>query len=289
MKKISLNAFAKANLSLNITGKSGEMHTLDSVMISLDVFDTVTVSERNDERINVRFVGADIDPVNNTAYKAAEKLRDSLGFGADITVEKGIPVGAGLGGSSADGAAVLRAYDAFYGLSSRGVKMRDVALSVGSDVPFMLTGGTARVKGTGEDMFFMENKLPLFAVGLMSESVSTAAAYEKYDELYNGEYCPSDNDKLCELLMSGEKSATDMFKNALFEAAKAISPTVARNYETLKNLGASACMTGSGGMVIGWFTDIESFSAAASRLRGESGFSVFAPVKTGILHRWIER
>lgn len=263
------------------------MHTLDSVMISLDALDTVTVEERTDERITVRFVGADIDPVNNTAYKAAEKIREKIGFGADIVIEKGIPVGAGLGGSSADGAAVLRAYDAFYGLTARGVKMRDIALSVGSDVPFMLTGGTARVKGTGEDMFFIDNKLQLFAVGLMLDPVSTGEAYAKFDELYEGgAHSPTDNDKLCELLMSGDKTATGLFSNALFEPAKLIAPSVGSNFKKLSDFGAAACMTGSGGMVLGWFTDIEKFTAAVSHFRGERGFRVFAPVKTGILHRW---
>ena len=75
-------------------------------MLSLDAFDTVTVTERSDDKINVWFVNADIGE-DNTAAKAARAVQAVIGGGWDIAVEKGIPIGAGLGGSSADGAAVL--------------------------------------------------------------------------------------------------------------------------------------------------------------------------------------
>lgn len=265
------------------------MHTLDSVMMSLDAFDTVTVTERDDTKVCVRFTNADVDPVNNTAYAAA-RLVEKVGHGADITIDKGIPIGAGLGGSSADGAAVLRAYDLFYNLPKCGVNMRKTALSVGSDVPFMLTGGLARVGASGEDMFFIENKLELFAIGLMDELVSTAGSYKKFDELYaDGVYCPTDNDKLCELLLSADKRAVEHFGNGLTEPSIALAPSIDKNIMLLREQGATACMTGSGGMTLGWFTDIEAFARAASKLKGCSGFRALAPVKTGILHEWIQR
>lgn len=264
------------------------MHTLDSVMMSLDAFDTVTVTERDDTNVCVRFTNADIDSVKNTAYKAATAVAEKVGHGADIVIEKGIPIGAGLGGSSADGAAVLRAYDLFYNLKEHGVSMREVALSVGSDVPFMLTGGLARVRGTGGDMFFIENKLELFGIGLMDEFVSTAASYAKFDELYQkGAYSPTDNDKLCELLLSADNRAVEHFANALEAPSAALAPSIKKNTEKLTECGGVACMTGSGGMTIGWFTDIEAFARAAAVLRAHSGFKVFAPTKTGILHEWI--
>lgn len=289
-RKLRLRAFAKANLSLNITGRRDGLHTLDSVMMSLDCFDTVTVAERGDDNINVRFVGADIG-ADNTAFKAAHAVKRIIGCnGFDIEVEKGIPVGGGLGGSSADGAAVLRALDLLYRLPERGVDMRAVALSVGSDVPFMLTGGLARVRGTGEDLFFMENKLALFAVGLMSDSVSTAAAYGKFDKLYpSGAFCPTDTDRMCERLLDGDCGALEYCGNALYAPAVALQPDIARNAELLRACGATVNMTGSGGTVLGYFTDITAFYSCVTRLRGERGFKVFAPAKTGVLHEWIER
>lgn len=289
---IRLRAFAKVNLSLNITARDEArgMHRLDSVMMSVDAFDTVTVTPRKDEAISVKFVGADFVPTeNNTAYKAAKAVRDEIGgCGWDIIIEKGIPVGAGLGGSSADGAAVLRALDVLYKLPERGVDMRKIALAVGSDVPFMLTGGLARVSGYGEELFFIENKLQLFIVGLMSDSVSTAAAYKKFDELYDGgAYCPTDTDKLCNLLLDGDGKATEHFANALYEPAVRLSPEIKKNAELLASYGATVNLTGSGGMVLGYFTDIQRFYDCATALKGRAGMRVFAPVGTGVLHERI--
>lgn len=286
-RSLRLKAFCKANLSLNITGVRDGMHELDSVMISLDAFDTVTVTERDDDKVNVAFVNADISATDNTAYRAAKAVQKALCFGGwDIVIEKGIPMGAGLGGSSADGAAVLRALDVFYRLPTRGADMRKIALSVGSDVPFMLTGGLARVRGTGDDLFFMENKLPLFAIGLMDGEVSTRDCYAEFDRR-GGSGVASDTDKLCEHLLGGEAQAADFFGNALFEPACALCGGVKASADKLSAVGAMVNMTGSGGMVLGWFTDINAFANAAAALKGERGFKVFAPTRTGVLHEWL--
>lgn len=290
MKSVRLRAFAKANVSLNVTGKSDGLHTLDSVMTTVDLCDTVTVTERADSKIIVRFENADIDCFDNTAYKAARLVMEAINcHGCDITIEKGIPIGGGLGGSSADGAAVLRALDLFYRIPNFGVDMRAIALKVGSDVPFMLTGGSARVTGKGEELFFFENKLPMFAVALMDEAVSTAKAYALLDEQHGGKLCPADNDKLVDLLMSGDNKALSMFSNALTESAKTLAPSVADNIKLLKNSGAVPCLTGSGGTVLGWFTEIEKFAECAGRLGGRKGFRVLSTARTGILHEWISR
>ena len=292
MKSLCLRAFGKANLSLNIVGRRADMHELDSVMATVDLFDTVTVTARADKKINVSFVGShDIDAVNNTAYRAAHLVMQCADIpGVDIVIDKGIPIGAGLGGSSADGAAVLRALDVFYRLPNLGVDMRKIALEVGSDVPFMLTGGIARVKGLGEDLFFMENKLNLFAVGLMTSSVSTAEAYKKFDELCGEGLLASDNDKLCERILSGDNGAIEFFGNALTEPALALCDGIADSIDRLKALGAVPCLTGSGGMVLGWYTNIEGVAKAASTLAAEkTPFRIFTTAKTGILHEWISR
>lgn len=292
MKSIKLRAFAKANLSLNITGRRDGLHTLDSVMVSLDAFDTVTVTERGDKAINVSFIGADgISATDNTAYRAAKSVQDIIDCGGfDISVEKGIPIGAGLGGSSADGAAVLRALDIFYRLPARGVDMRTLALSVGSDVPFMLTGGTARVGGKGEELYFIKNKLELFAVGLMSESVSTAAAYKTFDEQNPScELCLTDNAELCERLMTGDGSAVNLFANALEKPAETLAPSVKIHADKLSACGAKACLTGSGGMTLGWYTDLDAFAKACASLKSEAGFRAFTTTNIGILHEWVEK
>lgn len=291
MKSIKLRAFAKANVSLNITGRNDGMHELDSIMLSLDVFDVVTVTERNDKNIAVSFINAEVDPVNNTAYRAAKAVQDKINCnGFDIVIEKRIPIGAGLGGSSADGAAVIRALDIFYGLTGLDVNVRELALSVGSDVPFMLTGGSARVCGKGEDLYFFKNKLELFAIGVMDEFVSTVDAYKTFD-VQNPSNALSlcDNGELCELLMMGDKKALQSFSNGLTEAANILAPSVKRNLEKISSVGGVPCLTGSGGMVLGWFSDIEEFATACSVLRGEKGFRAFTTTNIGIIHEWLHK
>lgn len=290
-RSLKLSAYAKANLSLDITARTESgMHELDSVMVSVDRCDYLTVTERDDPNISVKFDGADIDPVNNTAYRAAKAVQDIIGGnGWDITVKKGIPVGAGLGGSSADGAAVLRALDVLNRLPQRGVDMRAVALSVGSDVPFMLTGGLARVRGTGADLFFMENKLRLFGIGLMSGEVSTRECYAEFDRLNpDGKNSATDNDRLCELLMDGSPAALDLFGNVLTGPAMRLNGDITENFNILASLGAKVNLTGSGSMVVGWFSDIERFyDGVAAIKRTDIEYTVFTTVKTGILHNSI--
>ena len=284
-KSVKITAFAKVNLSLNIEGRADGLHKLDSVMMSVDCFDTVTVTERADEKITVAFDDPTIDPVRNTAYKAAAAVCGKLHRGADISVQKGIPVGAGLGGSSADGAAVLRALDLFYRLPQCGIDMRAAALEVGSDVPFMLTGGLARVGGVGDELFFIDNKLQTFIVGLMSGDVSTAAAYAEFDRLYpSGVFCPSDNAALCEKLLDGDPAALGFLGNALYEPARTIAPRIADDAKRLADCGGTVNLTGSGGMVLGYFTDITAFYECTRKLRNERGFKVLAPARTGLLH-----
>lgn len=283
-----MRAFAKVNLSLNIVGKrpDGKMHDLDSVMMSVDVFDIVTIAERDDDNIVVRFINAPNIGDDNTAFRAAKSVQQQIGCrGFDIEIEKGIPVGAGLGGSSADGAAVLRALDVLYNLPVRGADMRALALSVGSDVPFMLTGGLARVRGAGENLFFIDNKLKLFAVGLMRGSVSTTAAYKKFDEL-NPSYglCPTNNDILCDLLLSGSADALMHFDNALYSPAAHFVSDIAADAELLRSLGATVNLTGSGGMIVGYFTDLDKFLACTQSLKHRADMRVFAPIRTGLLH-----
>lgn len=265
------------------------MHTLDSIMASVDLSDTLTVTERADSKINVKFIGENIDPVHNTAYAAAAAVCDTVKHGFDITVEKGIPIGAGFGGSSADGAAVLRAADLFYRLPKLGVDMRSLALSIGSDVPFMLTGGCCRVRGKGEDLYFFKNKLNLFGIGLMAGEVSTAQCYAEFDSLNpDKKLILTDNDELCNLLLDGKAEAVGHFGNSLYDAACKILPDVKSKVAELDGFGGKVCMTGSGGTVICWFTDVARFAECAQKLNGKN-YRAFTIVPVGIVHEWISK
>mgnify|MGYP001623753385 FL=1 len=114
MFSAKVRSWAKLNLSLNISGVSGGYHLLDSVVCSVDICDTVCAKARSDALVNVYMHGLgseNIPPEKNNAVRAGEAFVAAFGTrGADIDIYKDIPLGAGLGGSSADAAGVLNAW-----------------------------------------------------------------------------------------------------------------------------------------------------------------------------------
>ena len=147
-------AYAKLNLSLDILGRRPDgYHDLRMVMASVDLCDEVAVSLRTDGEIRLACEGIRL-PIDgrNLAVRAAQAFFDAAGIrpGADIFLRKKIPVGSGMAGGSSDGAAVLRALDRLTGTGMTPERLRAVGLTVGSDVPYCVSGGVALAEGRGE-------------------------------------------------------------------------------------------------------------------------------------------
>ncbi len=150
---MKLTANAKINLTLDICGKRDDgYHLLDSVMQSISLCDCVLVERAKD--ITVGCSDGELGGVGNIAFVAAKAFFDATGIsgGADIYIEKHIPKAAGLGGGSADAAAVIAALDRIYETNLPCDRLCEIALTVGADVPFCLVGGTKRVTGIGENL-----------------------------------------------------------------------------------------------------------------------------------------
>lgn len=169
-------ALAKLTLSLRVTGVRGDgYHLLDAEMVTLDLSDTLHFHEGDGLEVS----GADLPPDNlvSRALRALDRR-------AQVRLDKRIPVGAGLGGGSADAAAVLR---------WAGCTDLAVAAGLGADVPFCLVGGRARVRGVGE----IVEPLPFFdaAYTLLTPPflVSTPAVYRAWDDL-GGPHARGPND-----------------------------------------------------------------------------------------------
>lgn len=150
-------AYAKVNLTLDISGVKDGYHQLDSLVIALNLYDLITVKKRKDGKIRVfsRGEGSEyISEEKNNAYKAAVAFQSEFSCGgAEINVFKNIPVGAGLGGSSADAAGVLRAMKKLFGVvpsPENERKILAIADKTGSDVRAMYSGGACRMRGRGE-------------------------------------------------------------------------------------------------------------------------------------------
>lgn len=180
---MKLKAYAKINLTLDITGRREDgYHLLDSVMQSVSLCDTLDI-ERSDA-LSVDCSLPELSGENNIVYRAARLFFAECGLsgGARVFVEKNIPFPAGLGGGSADAAAVLCGLNRLYGAGLDAARLRGLGLRAGADVPFCITGGTARVTGIGECI----ESLPAlqgawFVLVVSGEKQSTAQMYARLD------------------------------------------------------------------------------------------------------------
>ena len=181
-------AFAKINLTLDVLGKRPDgYHDLKSIMQTISLRDDIRleVGTREPWKLECDVEGIPCDETN-LAWKAAKIYCDTLKKdpnGLNIHITKRIPVEAGLGGGSADAAAVLRALNRHFGVPLSIMALAELGAQVGSDVPFCVIGGTAMVEGRGERI----RKLPampecIFVVVKPDFSVSTPELYRKLDE-----------------------------------------------------------------------------------------------------------
>ncbi|MGO9343744.1 MAG: 4-(cytidine 5'-diphospho)-2-C-methyl-D-erythritol kinase [Acidimicrobiales bacterium] len=177
------SAPAKLTLSLRVTGLRGDgLHELDAEMVTLDLADALTFTEGSGLTVIDGVVG-DLGLGALTDDNLVEKALELVNRRAAVRLAKRIPVGAGLGGGSADAAAVLR---------WAGVTSHAVAAQLGSDVPFCLAGGRARVTGVGEQVDALPFEDRRFVLLLPPISVDTGAVYRAWDYLRRQEGSFSD-------------------------------------------------------------------------------------------------
>lgn len=257
MKRVTVFSPAKINLTLHITGTQGGFHMLDSLVCTADICDEVTVSPRTDYNFTAKMHGfgsEEIQPESNNAVHAAKLFSSRfLTGGADITVEKRIPLGAGLGGSSADAAGVLNALAALYGVRDDKA-LEEIADEVGSDTRYMLSGGWARLTERGNAVEKLKSELKLYFIILAPQGgVSAAECYRLYDKLEK-EYTPKDGDSAVNAAVRGDfKMLSQNIFNALYAPAKQLYSDVGLAVEEARALSAMAGMTGSGSAAFATF------------------------------------
>ena len=251
MKKFSTGA--KVNLSLAVTGRRGGLHTLDMRVCTLSLFDSAEIVRGDGERFVFLaepkgFVRAKFLPLLDEIYL---KLQARFGGEPRFLLEKHIPSGKGMGGSSALAASMALAWAEECG----GRVDAELALSLGSDVPYMLTGGEARVTGRGEDVTHLPYVAREALVLLPKGGVDTAEAYALYDRMKEEGSLPE---------RRGE------YFNDLYAPAARLCPDVGRAVRALEESGAeNAVMTGSGSAVCAFFEDKEELARVAERVGGE--------------------
>ncbi len=256
MKKTAIKAPAKINLTLDILGTEGKYHEIKTLVSTIDVYDKITIKPRKDSCINLIMKGLAVDcPITeNNAYKAAKLYMDNISStGADIIIEKHIPIGAGLGGSSADIAGVLIGMQKAY---KKNEDLLPLANSLGSDSGYLLSGGYAVLCGRGEKIVKKDISERLYLLIITDEQpVSSRASYKAFDKL-GKTYKPCTTVAEKALKESQFEKFCSVIKNDLLLASCQINENIRINLSNLKTAGAPVqIMTGSGSAVVGIFND----------------------------------
>lgn len=259
--QIDIKAYAKVNLLLDVIAKREDgYHELEGIMQSVSICDELRISRAEE----IEVISTIPLPGNNTCRRAAEAFLGRSGLGARIEVEKRIPSEAGLGGASADAAAVLRGLNALY----RGTELErgedelfSLGLSVGADVPFCLMGGCAIARGVGERLSpICGLRMPLLIVrgprGVSTGKLfsSLGVGREPMSRLRENAL----SDALRAIEARDMSSLAAHIENALQGPAMGVAPEIGEYCARMLACGASgACMTGSGAAVFGIFESAE--------------------------------
>ena len=268
--KLMVRAHAKVNLDLRVLGiRPDGYHELRTVFQSIELHDTLVCAEQPGPfTLACRTPGVPLD-ASNLVWKAAAALWTALGRAGEIrdTVvrfDKQIPIAAGLGGGSADAAAALVALGRLWGGAPLTL-LREVGATIGADVPFFLSGGTALGLGRGEEIYPLVDLPPHFVVIVRPPfGVSTAEAYAWYDE-----------DRAAGLRENREFQLLPVpWPTRAAQMINDLEPPVMRRHQEigtlkqqLRDLGATAAaMSGSGSAVLGLFRSRQAAERAVKPL-----------------------
>lgn len=265
--QVIVQAHAKINLTLEVLGKRADgYHEIRSVFRLLALHDTLRIEPA--PALTVECDVPELCGAENLAYRAAGLLQEVTGYagGARIAIDKAIPVAAGLGGGSSDGAASLRGLNALWGTGLPQGELMRLAATLGSDVPFFLIGGMALAAGRGEQLRPLP-ALPNCVVLLVRPpiAVSTAAIYRAVtpDAYTDGGITAQLAD-----LRAGTAPERWPLINALQVFTCRAYPIVGEVLAALPTWGAmQSLMCGSGPTCFGLFPDEEPAQLAASRAR----------------------
>lgn len=282
MKRITLDTPAKVNFFLEVTGKRPDgYHELSTVFQAIGLYDRLTLEKTGEEGVRIEDVSPEktvempLDE-SNLAVKAALMLFSafSLPGGLSIRIAKTIPSGAGLGGGSSDAAAVLYGLNTLYDLGLSAEELTPIAMRLGADVPFFLTGGAALGAGIGEKLEPLPAERAVDLVIVKPAAfVSTKEVFETFDrETGKREIRSVEPVATCFYGADGTfpEAVSGLLHNALAGVTEEKVPAVAKTRRVLLEKGAcGALMSGSGSAVYGVFRDRKTAENAFNALLTE--------------------
>lgn len=290
MEQITIAAPAKINLSLDITGKlENGYHALDTIMQTISIEDKITLAKTG-RQISVLCDHPQVPQGNgNICHKAAEAFfeKTALEGSVIITIDKNIPVAAGLAGGSSDAAAVIKGLNLLYGTGLTQREMCEIGLKCGADVPYCIVAGTCRAKGIGEKL----TKLPSFAgvyivLVVPDFFVSTEWAYKNYD-LNSPDEKPRTEELISYIRGRDIKNTAERMANVLESVTAKKHPEIREIKHDIKKSGAcGSVMSGSGPSVFGLFENEEKARIAYSVIREKYNRSYLTLTVDGGVKEW---
>ena len=255
-KSVEVQVPAKVNLQLSVGPKESDgFHEVVTVFQAISIFDNLKISrsEQFDITLEGDFInGVPIDQ-NNLVSKAVEIMAERFEIDKNLSIEinKCIPVAGGMAGGSADAAGTLLGIDQLFGLGLSKEELSEVARKLGSDVPFMLHGGTAVGRGRGDEITpALSRGNYHWVIAVSSNGLATPAVYGECDRLRTGLdiKAPALNDELLQALLSGDANRVGKaLNNDLQAAAISLRPALRLILDTGQEYGAlGGIVSGSG-------------------------------------------
>ena len=267
---VTVRVPAKVNLQLSVGPREADgFHGLVSVFQAISIYDDVTLTKTHPgDGITISIIGDHThgvpDDHSNLAAKAAQLMAQEFDIDIDahIEVKKSIPVAGGMAGGSADAAAVIVGIDALYHLGATRDEMLEIGAKLGSDVPFMINGGTAIGQGRGDQLTAALSRGTYhWVLALSTVGLSTPAVYTECDRLRAGQEiaAPQTSDLLMQALLAADpKSVGSALVNDLQAAACSLRPALDLVLEVGRDYGAlGAIVSGSGPTVAFLVSDEE--------------------------------
>ena len=276
-------ANAKINLSLDVTGvRENGYHDVRMIMQSIELCDYLDIEVNNSGRIELTCSNPEIEcDKSNLIYKAADKLINKAvdeeiidkNTGVTISLQKNIPIAAGLAGGSTDAAATLVGLNEELGFGYSSSELRGLGVTLGADIPFCIEGGTYLSEGIGEVLSKLKDAPDCFIVLVKPDiNVSTKFVYDNL--ILNEETVHPDVDAMLDAIETGSiKRVADCLDNLLATVTEKEYPIIVDIKNILKENGAlNAIMSGSGPTVFGLFDDEEKAKEALSILGSKVEF-----------------
>lgn len=262
MSSCTVRMPAKINLSLGVGPRPNDgYHELATIFQAVDLYDKISVV-KSDE-IELKMIGHEAAelPVDgkNLAVKAAKLLRHRYGtpeLGAKIEITKKIPIAGGMAGGSGNAAAVLLACNMIWRLGLSKKQLAELALEVGSDVPFLLSGGTAVGYGRGEKLTELPNSGKLnWVLATSRRGMSTPRVFEMFDAMKSsGDITPPD--ALVEALANNDRLAiAELLRNDLQPAVLSMRPDLRQVLAAGERAGALASIVSGSGPTCVFFVE----------------------------------